>query len=190
MESSSSEQWPDHRLKVMIPMWSLLIVSTAFLVWRVVYGLMNRRWFMVCDYLLITAGVSSLPTRASYMQFELMHHFSVPQHRSNVVDASGHWPRAWPTHTGPYCATEHQAIQLHSLDRPDHQRHRRCIPEVVDLRVAPGSELLQVVSSRGVAVDCDGYGAELPGAGFDLPGLCAAGEELEFRVSRPTHVLG
>ncbi len=58
MADAAAQEWPDRRLKVMVPVWSLLIASTGFLIWRVVYGLTSRRRFLVCDYLLIIAGVS------------------------------------------------------------------------------------------------------------------------------------
>lgn len=58
MDSSTTQDWPDRRLKIMIPMWTLLTISTAFLGWRVAYGVVTRRRFMICDYLLIIAGVS------------------------------------------------------------------------------------------------------------------------------------
>ena len=38
-----------------------MIISTGFLVWRVVYGLKHGRKFMFCDYLLIIATVGSVP---------------------------------------------------------------------------------------------------------------------------------
>ena len=53
---------PNGRIKVLVPAWTLMILSTAFLVWRVVYGFTNGRKFMLCDYLLIIAGVSCIPT--------------------------------------------------------------------------------------------------------------------------------
>lgn len=60
MADPAAQEWPNHRLKVMVPMWSLLTVSTAFLVWRIAYGIKSRRRFLVCDYLLIVACVSVL----------------------------------------------------------------------------------------------------------------------------------
>ncbi|KAF3035829.1 hypothetical protein E8E12_006436 [Didymella heteroderae] len=55
MADPAAQEWPNHRLKVMVPMWSLLTVSTCFLVWRIAYGIKSRRRFLVCDYLLIVA---------------------------------------------------------------------------------------------------------------------------------------
>ena len=52
----------NERIKVLVPAWTLMIISTAFLVWRVVYGFMNGRKFMLCDHLLIIATVSFIPT--------------------------------------------------------------------------------------------------------------------------------
>jgi len=54
------QEWPNQRLKILIPCWTLLIISTMFVVWRVVYGLMQSRRFMVSDYFLIIATVSTL----------------------------------------------------------------------------------------------------------------------------------
>lgn len=59
---SATQDWPNERMKLLVPSWTLMIISTGFLVWRVVYGLMNGRKFMVCDYLLIIATVGSVPT--------------------------------------------------------------------------------------------------------------------------------
>jgi hypothetical protein len=53
------QEWPDQRLKILIPSWTLMITSTMFLAWRVVYGLMKSRRFMSSDYLLIIATVST-----------------------------------------------------------------------------------------------------------------------------------
>lgn len=51
-------EWPDRRLKIIIPVWVLLGISSVFMVWRLAYSLVCRRRFMLCDYLLIVAGVS------------------------------------------------------------------------------------------------------------------------------------
>jgi hypothetical protein len=55
---TGAEEWPNERLKIMVPCWLLMIISTIFVVWRVVYGLMQSRRFLLCDYLLIIATVS------------------------------------------------------------------------------------------------------------------------------------
>lgn len=57
---AGTQEWPDQRLKILIPVWTLTVISTAFLVWRVVYGLRSRK-FIACDYLLIIATVSLPP---------------------------------------------------------------------------------------------------------------------------------
>ncbi|KAL1798177.1 hypothetical protein ACET3X_002214 [Alternaria dauci] len=54
MDTTGTQEWPDQRLKVLVPVWTLATISTAFLVWRVVYGLQSRK-FITCDYLLIIA---------------------------------------------------------------------------------------------------------------------------------------
>lgn len=55
---SVEPEWPNERLKILIPTWSLLIISNLFVLWRVVYGFMKGRGFMLSDYLLILAAVS------------------------------------------------------------------------------------------------------------------------------------
>jgi len=60
--SAAQQDWPNERIKILVPAWTLMIISTAFLVWRIVYGFMNGRKFMICDYLLIIATVGSVPT--------------------------------------------------------------------------------------------------------------------------------
>ncbi|KAG9194045.1 hypothetical protein G6011_04080 [Alternaria panax] len=54
MDAAGTQEWPDERLKILIPVWTLTLISTTFLVWRVVYGLRSRK-FITCDYLLIIA---------------------------------------------------------------------------------------------------------------------------------------
>ncbi|KAH6643610.1 hypothetical protein C7974DRAFT_347772 [Boeremia exigua] len=82
MSDATAPEWPNHRLKVIVPMWSLLTISTAFLVWRVVYGLKCRRRFMVCDYLLIIAGLLNI-TATSLTQVVV--HFGLGRH---ILDPS------------------------------------------------------------------------------------------------------
>ncbi|KAF9691253.1 hypothetical protein EKO04_010923 [Ascochyta lentis] len=77
----SLQQWPDQRLRIMIPTWTLLILSTTFLVWRVVYGLKQKRPFMVSDYLLIIAAALNIIAQSmSQVQVEagLGRHFMDP----------------------------------------------------------------------------------------------------------------
>jgi hypothetical protein len=61
-QDASLQQWPNHRLKILIPTWTVLIISTLFVIWRVVYGLRSSRRFMLSDYLLIVATVSNITT--------------------------------------------------------------------------------------------------------------------------------
>lgn len=60
---SAQQDWPNERIKILVPGWTLMIISSAFLVWRVVYGFMHGRKFMICDYLLIIATVGFVPTQ-------------------------------------------------------------------------------------------------------------------------------
>ncbi|OAL57329.1 hypothetical protein IQ07DRAFT_32886 [Pyrenochaeta sp. DS3sAY3a] len=53
-------EWPNQRLRVLIPCWTLMIISTLFMCWRCVYGLMRSRKFMLSDYLLIIATLLSI----------------------------------------------------------------------------------------------------------------------------------
>ncbi|KAJ6285827.1 hypothetical protein J3E71DRAFT_210178 [Bipolaris maydis] len=55
-----TQQWPNRRLEILIPMWSMTLIATVFLVWRVVYGFSQSRRFMTSDYLLIIAGALSI----------------------------------------------------------------------------------------------------------------------------------
>jgi uncharacterized membrane protein YqjE len=55
---TAQQVWPNERLKILIPTWTFMIISSLFVVWRVVYGVMQARRFMLSDYLLIVAAVS------------------------------------------------------------------------------------------------------------------------------------
>jgi hypothetical protein len=66
--SAAVQDWPNHALKILVPEWTLMIISSIFLTWRVIYGLQQGRKFMSCDYLLIIAAVSS-PSRQLDVQF-------------------------------------------------------------------------------------------------------------------------
>ncbi|KAH7406393.1 hypothetical protein DE146DRAFT_607177 [Phaeosphaeria sp. MPI-PUGE-AT-0046c] len=50
-------EWPNERLKILIPTWSLLVISNLFVVWRVIYGFMKARKFMLSDFLLVLAAM-------------------------------------------------------------------------------------------------------------------------------------
>ncbi|KAJ4357101.1 hypothetical protein N0V95_002757 [Ascochyta clinopodiicola] len=56
----ATQDLANHGLKVLVPAWTLMIISTMFLMWRVVYGLMHGRKFMVCDYMLIIATLLNI----------------------------------------------------------------------------------------------------------------------------------
>jgi hypothetical protein len=57
MADTTTQEWPDQRLKILVPGMILMIISTFFVIWRVVYGIKGGRSFMICDYLLIIATV-------------------------------------------------------------------------------------------------------------------------------------
>jgi hypothetical protein len=88
MDAAGTQEWPDERLRVLIPVWALTLISTAFLVWRVVYGLRSRK-FIVCDYLLIIATVSlgllQPYTHVDSMRFGADMTISGSQHHSDVA---------------------------------------------------------------------------------------------------------
>ncbi|EAT83083.2 hypothetical protein SNOG_09818 [Parastagonospora nodorum SN15] len=65
MADVAPQEWPNQRLKILIPSWTLMIISTIFVIWRVVYGLMKSRRFMLSDYLLIIATEQALNITAT-----------------------------------------------------------------------------------------------------------------------------
>ncbi|KAF2440893.1 hypothetical protein P171DRAFT_327986, partial [Karstenula rhodostoma CBS 690.94] len=48
--------WPDLGGRILGATWSICILSTGILIWRIVYGIQSRRKIMICDYLLIVAA--------------------------------------------------------------------------------------------------------------------------------------
>jgi hypothetical protein len=57
MAVTVQQGWPDRALNILIPTITLCILSTAVLVWRLVYGIKAKRRLMLWDYLLIIAAV-------------------------------------------------------------------------------------------------------------------------------------
>ncbi|KAF1837148.1 hypothetical protein BDW02DRAFT_181833 [Decorospora gaudefroyi] len=55
MADPSTQEWPNEGPKIVATTWTLVVLSTIFVIWRVVYGIIQKRSFMVCDYLLIIA---------------------------------------------------------------------------------------------------------------------------------------
>ncbi|UPX19997.1 uncharacterized protein EKO05_0010244 [Ascochyta rabiei] len=85
---AASQSWPDQRLRIMIPTWTLLIISTVFLVWRGVYGVVQKRRFMASDYLLIIAAALNIIAQSmSQVQIEagLGRHFMDPSVLPNLM---------------------------------------------------------------------------------------------------------
>ncbi|PSN72643.1 hypothetical protein BS50DRAFT_630650 [Corynespora cassiicola Philippines] len=71
MADAVQQEWPDQRLKILVPTWTLMGISTIFVVWRFIYGFMQGRKFMVCDYLLILATATNIAAHAlSYITVE------------------------------------------------------------------------------------------------------------------------
>jgi hypothetical protein len=122
MDTAGTQEWPDERLKVLVPVWTLTLISTAFLVWRVVYGLRSRK-FIICDYLLIIATVS-LGVLQPYNLADGTGHgadmvISGSQHRSDVAQSSSREQWSWTPYHGPYGLPESQNLQLLSMDHTD-----------------------------------------------------------------------
>ena len=106
-DSAHTGEWPNERIKILVPAWTLMIISTAFLVWRVVYGFMHGRKFMICDYLLIIATVGSVPTfRSTGRSNKVAYSFSTSSRllstKSLLMPA---WEGTFSTHRSMLCAT-------------------------------------------------------------------------------------
>lgn len=83
--------WPNKGGQILGSTLSICILSTAIVVWRIIYGFQSKRKLMVCDYLLILATVSAnrsdrdvvqlhiLPIAASYS-----HAFALQPPRSSI----------------------------------------------------------------------------------------------------------
>jgi hypothetical protein len=132
------KQWPDQRLRIMIPTWALLIISTMFLTWRVVYGIVQKRSFLASDYLLIIAAVSrrtfSLKCRLDLTLLGTKYHCSIHV-------ASSDRSRSGASLYGPVGGAKSHAFCILSLDLADHQHHGGGIHQVVYLCIPSGSEL-------------------------------------------------
>jgi hypothetical protein len=157
------QEWPNQRLKILIPCWVLLIISTFFVVWRVVYGIMQSRRFLLCDYLLIIATVSCHETLVLHKKLII----SGAQHHCDFYLASR--GRRWTgqTHHGSNSLSWDHDILLLSLDYASSQHHRGCVPQMVHLRLASGTQLLEGLPSHCMAVYSHGHRFQLPGASID-----------------------
>jgi hypothetical protein len=60
MADDQQQEWPNRRTEILLSTILIGIFSTMMLIWRTVYAVMNKRKLLVCDYLLILAGVSLL----------------------------------------------------------------------------------------------------------------------------------
>ncbi|KAF1933164.1 uncharacterized protein M421DRAFT_191060 [Didymella exigua CBS 183.55] len=60
--ADTQQEWPDRRNQILGTTISIGILSTAVLLWRVVYAIQNKRKLLFCDYLLIFAGILNLTT--------------------------------------------------------------------------------------------------------------------------------
>ncbi|KAF1846285.1 uncharacterized protein K460DRAFT_339379 [Cucurbitaria berberidis CBS 394.84] len=64
MADAAPQEWPNHAVKILVPSYALMILSTGFVVWRIVYGVMQSRKFMACDYMLIIATALNIAATA------------------------------------------------------------------------------------------------------------------------------
>jgi uncharacterized membrane protein YqjE len=60
--ADATQEWPNDRLKILVPCNVLMIIATIFLIWKLVYGFQSGRRLLLCDYLLILAQVRSCST--------------------------------------------------------------------------------------------------------------------------------
>ena len=56
--SEAPQEWPNRRIEIILSTTIICILSALILLWRIVYGVANKRKLMVCDYLLMIAAVS------------------------------------------------------------------------------------------------------------------------------------
>lgn len=61
--ADSQQEWPDRKHEILGSTLSIGFLSTIMLIWRVVYAMMNKRKLLLCDYLLILAGVRTFLLR-------------------------------------------------------------------------------------------------------------------------------
>lgn len=176
-DNTTGQEWPNERLRVLIPTWTLLIISNVFVVWRVIYGLMKARRFMLSDYLLILAAVCSQKHLRSPILI-----ISDAQHCC-ILDKShrgGFW--AWETHYGSICAAYPAKICLLPMDIADRQHHRSCVPQVVGLCMASSTRFLQNLSGHRVAFDPYGHGSGILSARFDVIRMYTAASQLGLPI--------
>ncbi|KAF2002174.1 hypothetical protein P154DRAFT_618904 [Amniculicola lignicola CBS 123094] len=62
MAAVLQKDWPDRKVEILASTTVICILSTAILIWRVVYGVLNKRKLLLCDYLLIVAAVLNIVT--------------------------------------------------------------------------------------------------------------------------------
>ena len=54
----AQQVWPDRSVEILGSTVSICILSTIILIWRVAYGVRKKRNMLLCDGLLVIAGVS------------------------------------------------------------------------------------------------------------------------------------
>ncbi|USP75149.1 hypothetical protein yc1106_02423 [Curvularia clavata] len=52
--------WPHRRVTILAPNTALVIISTLFAMWRVIYGIKTKRKGIICDVLLSVAVILNI----------------------------------------------------------------------------------------------------------------------------------
>jgi hypothetical protein len=177
---TSSQDWPDQRLKILIPTWILMVISTIFVAWRVVYGFKKTRVFMTSDYLLIIATVRTKLSRKTNLGLTVP--TTASQRRRDMRNISGR--RLWTgaTFQRSHCFAANPAVLLLPLDIANHQHHRSRIPQVGYLCLSPGAQLFQSIPNHCVAVNLDGDCVQFSGTCFNALWLFTSRSQLELCI--------
>jgi hypothetical protein len=106
-----------------------------------------------------------------------------------MYEPRGSRRRSWTTYPGSNCSTTHCEILVLLMDIASCQHYRGGIPEVVNLRMAPGTQFLQSLPDHRLAFDSYGYCLGLSCASLDALRLQSTRGQLELRLPA-TEVLG
>ncbi|KAF2708442.1 hypothetical protein K504DRAFT_535041 [Pleomassaria siparia CBS 279.74] len=60
--SAEQQEWPNRGLEIILSTTIVCVLSTLLLIWRIVYGLMQKRRLLLCDYLLVVATMMNVTT--------------------------------------------------------------------------------------------------------------------------------
>lgn len=148
--------WPDRRVTVLAPSTTLVVISTLFALWRVIYGIKTKRKGILCDVLLSIAVVRthSLPlsdnNNKKNRTCRLNHPTTDPQHRIHHHPLQNLQPRPRPPHFRPQHrqTARRVAFQLLPLDRADPQHARHLVSQILHLHISAYPQLLETVSGH------------------------------------------